>query len=51
MEGVQPVVFDEMRVAFTNPYTSEEIGVTIREMALLKATGSNGMPPLFFQTY
>ena len=51
MEGVEPVVSDEMRAALANPYISEEFGVAIREMARLKAPGPDGMPPLFFQTY
>ena len=51
MEGVEPVVSDEMRAALANPYISEEFGVAIRDMARLKAPGPDGMPPLFFQTY
>ena len=51
MEGVEPVVSDEMRAALANPYISEEFVVAIREMAQLKAPGPDGMPPLFFQTY
>ena len=51
MEGVEPVVSDEMRATLANPYISEEFGVAIREMARLKAPGPDGMPPLFFQTY
>ena len=44
MEGVEPVVSDEMRAALANPYISEEFGVAIREMARLKAPGPDGMP-------
>nr|XP_023915837.1 uncharacterized protein LOC112027396 [Quercus suber] len=51
MEGVQPMVSDEMRATLAKPYTSEEVGVAIREMASLKALGPDGVPPLFFQTY
>ena len=51
MEGVEPVVSNEMRAALANPYISEEFGVAIRDMARLKAPGPDGMPPLFFQTY
>ena len=35
MEGVQPIVSNEMRVTLANPYTSEEVGVAMREMAPL----------------
>ena len=51
MEGVQPIVSDEIRVTLANPFTSEKVGVAIREMAPLKAPGPDGMPPQFFQTY
>ena len=45
------MVTNEMRAELDIPYTNEEVGKVIREMALLKAPGSNSMPPLFFQTY
>ena len=51
VERVQPVVLEEMRGALAKPYTSEEVGVSLKEMAPLKASGPNVMPPLFFQTY
>ena len=50
MERVQLVVSKEMRDALAKPYTSEDVGVAMREMTPLKALGPNGMPPLFFQT-
>ena len=51
VERVQLVVLEEIREARAKPYTSEEVGVAMREMASLKAPGLDGMPPLFFQTY
>ena len=33
------------------PYTSEEVGEAIRQMAPLKAPGPDGIPSLFYQTY
>ena len=45
------MVIEEMRAQLDKPYTSKEVGATIREMAPLKALGPDGMPPLFFQTY
>ena len=51
LSGVQPVVSDEMRVDLDKPFYSEEVGQAIREIALLKAPGPDGMPPFFFQTY
>ena len=51
LDGVQAVVSDEMRDALAQPYTSEEVGAAITEMAPLKAPGPDGMPPLFYQSY
>ena len=51
LDGVQPMVTDEMRAELDKPYTSEEVGEAIRQMAPLKAPGPDGMPPLFYQTY
>lgn len=51
LDGVQTVVTVEMRVKLDKPYTSEEVGEAIREMAPLKTPRPDGMPPLFFQTY
>ena len=51
LDGVQFVVTDEMREELGKPYTSEEVGEAIRQMAPLKALGPDDMPPLFYQTY
>lgn len=51
LDGVQAVVGDEMRNALAQPYTSEEVGAAITEMAPLKAPSPNGMPFLFYQCY
>ena len=51
LEGVDAVVTESMRTNLERPFTSEEVGVAIKEMALLKAPCSDGMPPLFYQTY
>ena len=51
LDGVQAMVSDEMRDALAQPYTSEEVGAAITEMAPLKAPGLDGMPPLFYQSY
>ena len=49
--GVYPMVIEAMRTNLDKPFSSEEVGQAIREMAPLKALRPNGMPPLFFQTY
>ena len=51
LDGVNVVVTDNMRAELDRPFTSEEVGEAINGMAPLKAPGSDGMPPLFFQTY
>ena len=51
LKGVLIMVTVEMRAELGKPYTSEEVSTVIREMALFKAPGLDGMPPLFFQTY
>ena len=51
LDGVQSVVTNEMRAELEKPYTSEEVGEAIRQMAPLKALGPDGMPLLFYQTY
>ena len=45
------MVTETMRVDLARPFTSEEVGVAIKEMAPLKAPGPDGMLPLFYQTY
>ena len=50
-DGVDTVVTKEMRTNLSHPYTSDKVDVAIKEMAPLKALGSDGMPPLFYQTY
>ena len=42
---------EEMRTDLAPPYSSDEVDVSIKEMAPLKALGPDGMPPLFYQTY
>ena len=51
LDGVQPMVTDEKRAELDKPYTSEEVGEAIRQIAPLKAPRPDGMPPLFYQTY
>ena len=51
IEGVRIVVTEEMNDKLVKAYTAEEVEITIKDMAPLKAHGPNGMPPLFFQTY
>ena len=40
-----------MNDVLTKPYVREEVEVAIKQMAPLKAPDSDGMPPLFYQTF
>ena len=51
MNGVQEVVTDSMRTKLAQAYSMGEVGKAIKDMALLKALGPDGMPPLFYHTY
>ena len=51
LEGVQPVVTEDMRAALARPFNVEEVECAIKDMAPLKAPGPDGMPPLFYRTY
>ena len=51
LEGVQPVVSESMNEFLTRPYIREDDDVAIKQMAPLKASGLDSMPPLFFQTF
>ena len=51
LDGVDVVVTETMSADLMRPFTSEEVGMAIKEMAPLKALGPDGMPPLFYQTY
>ena len=45
------MVTEEMNVKLTAMYIVEEVELAIKEMAPLKASGPDGMPPFFYQTY
>ena len=51
LDRVQAMVTEDMNAKLVEMYTADEGVTVIKEMALLKAPGPNGMPPLFFQTY
>ena len=51
LDGFDEVVSDEMKEDLGQPYATEEVDATIKDMVPLKALGLDGMPPLFYQTY
>ena len=50
LNGVQEVVTGEMIANLVMEYKPEEVASAIKEMAPLKASGPDGMPPLFYQS-
>lgn len=40
-----------MKAELVKTYTASEVASAIKDMAPLKASGSDGMPPLFYHTY
>ena len=51
LEGVNKVVSDSMNFELLKPYNKEEVDVAIKQIAPLKAPGSDGMPPIFYQSF
>ena len=45
------MVTEDMRATLARPFNVEEVECAIKDMAPLKASGPDGMPPLFYQTY
>ena len=48
LEGIQPVVTEDMRIALAKPFVVEEVECAIKDMAPLKALGPDGMSTLFY---
>ena len=40
-----------MNADLVKPFLKQEVDMTLKQMAPLKAWGSDGMPPIFFQHY
>ena len=52
LEGIQPVVTEEMRIKLAKPFVvEEEVECAIKDMAPLKALSLDGMPLLFYQIH
>lgn len=51
LEGIQPVVTEDMQITLAKPFVVEKVECAIRDMAPLKAPRLDGIPPLFYQTY
>ena len=45
------MVTNNMKAELVKTYTASEVASAIKDMAPLKAPGSDGMPPLFYHTY
>ncbi len=51
VENILPVVTSEMNRQLTRDFTSQEVENAMKHMVPLKAPGSDGLPPLFYQKY
>ena len=51
LEAADKVVTEDMANSLTQPYFEEEVRVALFSMHPLKARGSDGMSPFFFQKY
>ena len=51
LEVIQSIVTEEMNSNLTRDFTKQEVDLVLKEMAPLKASGLDGMPPLFFQSF
>ena len=51
LEVIQPLVTEDMNISLTREFTRQEVDLALKDMALLKAPGPDGMPPLFFQSF
>ena len=51
LEGVLPVVNDEMNEGLNRPFDPNEVQGTLKQMEVGTAPGSDGLPPLFYKQY
>ena len=51
MAGIPCSISDELNQLLNVEFTREEVVRTLKQMEPLKASGPNGLPPLFFQHY
>ena len=51
LEQIPTTVTEDMNKELTENFTAQEVEDAIKQMAPLKSPGSNGMPPLFYQSY
>lgn len=47
LEVIQPLVTEDMNINLTREFTKREVNLALKDMAPLKAPGSDGMPPSF----
>ena len=51
LEKIPTMVTEEMNSELLKEFTAEEVENALKQMAPLKSPGSDGMPPLFYQSY
>ena len=50
-EAIQPVVTEGMNGILTEDFSSQEMGLALKQMASLKTPSPDGMPSIFYQHY
>ena len=51
LEQIPQVVSVDMNQELTREFMAEEVEIALKQMAPLKSSGPDGMPPLFYQNY
>ena len=51
MDQIPQVITEEMNQLLTGEFMEHEVVAALKQMALLKASGPVGMPPLFYQDF
>ena len=51
LEQIPHVVIEEMNSELMKEFLTQEVEVALKQMALLKSPGPDGMPPIFYQNY
>ena len=51
LEGVLPVVNEEMNEVLNRPFEASEVQVALKQMEVGTVPGPDGLPPLFYKQY
>lgn len=51
LDTIPRTVIDTMNAGLVKVFTRQEVDIALKQMVPLKASGSDGMPPIFYQHY